>query len=51
MHITKISHDLVNIKSPLMDNNSYLLIKNKKVIVIDPSFAADEIIKLLANNN
>lgn len=51
MHITKISHDLVNIKSDLMDNNSYLLVKNKKVIVIDPSFAADEIIKLVTKNN
>ena len=51
MHITKISSDLINIKTSLMDNNTYLLIKNKNVLVIDPSFAYDEIINQITMNN
>jgi hypothetical protein len=51
MHITKISNNLIIIKSSLMDNDSFILIKNKKVIVVDPSFSSKEIIKLITDNN
>lgn len=43
MSVNKIANDLICIKSWQMDNNSYLLIKDKKVVIIDPSFSGQEI--------
>lgn len=46
----KISSDLSYINTPEMDNNTFLLFKGKKVIVVDPSFAGDSIINALDNS-
>jgi len=50
MPITKINKDVVAIKTYAMDNNTYILIKDKKAIIIDPSFAGDELLSYFNEN-
>ena len=45
--LIKIENDLFCIKSLQMDNNTYLIVNKKQCIVIDPSFAYDEICQFL----
>lgn len=49
MSISKINNDLEVVVSDLMQNNTYLIYHGKDVLIIDPSFAGDEIIEHLNN--
>lgn len=49
MSFVKINDDLDVVIGNLMGNNTYLLYKDKNIIIIDPSFAGSEIIEHLDN--
>ena len=50
MNKTQIAPDLITIYSNYMDNNSYAVFKDNKVVVIDPSFSGKEIINSIPKN-
>ena len=50
MSISKIGSDLEVIISDMMANNTYLLYNKNEVVVIDPSFAGQELIKHLGKD-
>lgn len=50
MSKTIIKPNLIVITSQYMDNNSYIILKDKKAIIIDPSFSGKEIIESIPND-
>jgi len=50
MSIEKINNDVVAIKTHMMDNNTYIMLDNDKAIIVDPSFAGQELIQFFKQN-
>lgn len=51
MSTTRLANNLYQITYPNSGNNSYILVKDKKCVIIDPSFNFDEINKVIHNEH